>query len=169
MNSANPELRFVAIGPKQQAALEADAQYAHAMARQDWPRLGERLAVLIGQAPVNDVAESEGMPDGYVVFDTQREQAVGSCGFKAPPNESETVEIAYFTYPGHAGRGVATAMANHLVALADGQPTVRRVIAHTMPEPSASTRVLEKTGFTRVGEVDDPDDGCVWRWERRKP
>jgi len=42
---------------------------------------------------------------------------------------------------------------------------VLRVIAHTLPETNASTRVLEKVGMNFVGEVIDPDDGRVWRWQ----
>ena len=37
---------------------------------------------------------------------------------------------------------------------------------HTLPEPNASTRILEKTGFKRAGETIDPESGPVWRWER---
>ncbi len=40
--------------------------------------------------------------------------------------------------------------------------------AHTLPAPNASTRVLAKCGFERTGEVEDPEDGLVWRWERSK-
>jgi len=29
--------------------------------------------------------------------------------------------------------------------------------------------VLEKCGFTHVGEVVDPEDGLVWRFEKRRP
>jgi ribosomal-protein-alanine N-acetyltransferase len=43
------------------------------------------------------------------------------------------------------------------------------VRAHTLPNPNASTRVLTKCGFHRVGEVIDPEDGLVWRWERNDP
>ena len=35
---------------------------------------------------------------------------VGTCAFKTPPQDSR-VEIAYFTFPGHEGRGVGMAMA----------------------------------------------------------
>lgn len=49
---------------------------------------------------------------------------------------------------------------------AHGADPARRTRAHTLPERNASTRVLEKCGFTLVGEVVDPDDGVVWRWER---
>jgi hypothetical protein len=35
-----------------------------------------------------------------------------------------------------------------------------------MPEINASARVLEKSGFQKTGEIIDPEDGPVWRWER---
>jgi RimJ/RimL family protein N-acetyltransferase len=56
-------------------------------------------------------------------------------------------------------------MARKLVELARRSAAVRRVIAHTLPETNASTRVLEKVGMTFVGEVMDPEDGRVWRWQ----
>jgi hypothetical protein len=40
-------------------------------------------------------------------------------------------------------------------------------IAHTLPEENASTRALRRNGFLFAGEVMDPEDGLVWRWERR--
>jgi RimJ/RimL family protein N-acetyltransferase len=49
-------------------------------------------------------------------------------------------------------------------AFASGQ--VRIVRAHTKPDNPASERVLAKCGFRRVGEVIDPEDGLVRRWER---
>ena len=47
---------------------------------------------------------------------------VGTCGFKGPP-QNNSVEIAYFTFPGHEGDGVATAMAIALVELALSEAT----------------------------------------------
>lgn len=43
---------------------------------------------------------------------------------------------------------------------------VLRIRAHTLPERNASTSVLTKAGFEKLGEVVDPDDGLLWRWER---
>ena len=44
-------------------------------------------------------------------------------------------------------------------------PDVATVVAHTSPEPNASTRILEKIGMTFTG--DDIEDGDpVWRWEK---
>ena len=50
-------------------------------------------------------------------------------------------------------------MATKLIRLAAASLVVRRVIAHTLPQPNASTRVLERVGMAQVGEVMDPDDG----------
>ena len=67
--------------------------------------------------------------------------------------------------PGFEGGGYATGMAGKLIELASSSPAVRRVVAHTLPETNASTRVLERVGMTFVGEVIDPEDGRVWRWQ----
>jgi RimJ/RimL family protein N-acetyltransferase len=44
---------------------------------------------------------------------------------------------------------------------------VRVLRAHALPEANASTRVLTKCGFHHLGEVIEPEDGLVWRWEKR--
>jgi RimJ/RimL family protein N-acetyltransferase len=54
-----------------------------------------------------------------------------------------------------------------LTAFALDADDVRTVIAHTLPEENASARVLRKSGFEWVGDVVDPEDGPVWRWEFR--
>ncbi|MGZ8346908.1 MAG: GNAT family N-acetyltransferase [Allosphingosinicella sp.] len=89
---------------------------------------------------------------------------VGTCAFKAAPDEAGTVEIAYMTFPTFERQGHATAMAAALiqVAFAAGVPLV---IAHTLPEENASTRALRRNGFAFAGAVEDPEDGLVWRWE----
>jgi RimJ/RimL family protein N-acetyltransferase len=89
---------------------------------------------------------------------------VGTCAFKAPP-AAGTVEIAYFTFPAHEGRGVATRMAASLVEIA-GENGATRIKAQTLPETNASTRILEKLGFRLVGPVMHPEDGEVWEWHR---
>jgi RimJ/RimL family protein N-acetyltransferase len=42
------------------------------------------------------------------------------------------------------------------------------VCAHTLPQPNDSTRVLARCGFRHAGEVTDPEDGLVWRWEKTR-
>jgi RimJ/RimL family protein N-acetyltransferase len=95
---------------------------------------------------------------------------VGSCAFKGPPDADGVVELAYGVDMPHRGRGYATAAAGALAAFAFASGQVRLVRAHTKPDNGASERVLEKCGFGRVGEVTDPEDGLVCRWElARKP
>lgn len=103
---------------------------------------------------------------GFLAVDRASHTIVGTCGFKSTPDADGIVEIAYFTFPDFEGRGIASAMAAGLVESARGAVGVRRLRAHTMPEKNASTRVLEKVGFLHIGEVIDPEDGPVWRWER---
>lgn len=104
---------------------------------------------------------------GYLALEGPVRRVVGACGFKGGPDADGAVEIAYFTFPGEEGRGVATAMAAALVRVAStGGPEVVVVRAHTLPERNASCRVLEKAAFQHTSDVADPEDGPVWRWER---
>jgi [ribosomal protein S5]-alanine N-acetyltransferase len=102
---------------------------------------------------------------GFFIVDAQRKEVVGTAGFKGPPDADGVVEIAYGVAPEYQGRGYATEAANALVEFALSDPNVRTVRAHTLPEQNASTRVLTKNGFRHLGEVMDPEDGRVWRWE----
>lgn len=96
----------------------------------------------------------------FLTIDAATGQVVGTCGYKGGPADDGSIEAAYFTFPPFEGRGFATAMATELRTRAGAW----RVIAHTLPERNASCRVLEKSGFSYVGEVVDPEDGLVWRW-----
>ena len=89
---------------------------------------------------------------------------VGLGAFKGPPVDG-VVEIAYAIEPEQQGKGHATAAARALVAFALASDQVRLVRAHTLPTGIASQRVLLKTGFEKTGEVVDPEDGLVWRYE----
>jgi [ribosomal protein S5]-alanine N-acetyltransferase len=102
---------------------------------------------------------------GFVLLHRATESVIGKCGFTGPPGADGAVEIAYAVASEHQGKGFATEAAVALVSYAFGHEQVRVVRAHTLPEQNASTRVLTKCGFRRVGEVVDPNDGAVWRWE----
>jgi RimJ/RimL family protein N-acetyltransferase len=91
---------------------------------------------------------------------------VGGCAFKGPPDGDGVVELAYGIDETHRGRGYATEAAGALAEFAFASGLVRVVRAHTRGENDASARVLSKCGFTRVGDVIDPEDGQVVRWER---
>jgi [ribosomal protein S5]-alanine N-acetyltransferase len=105
---------------------------------------------------------------GFAVVERGGECVVGSVGFKGPPDGEGMVEIAYGIVPGRQGRGYATEAAEAGAAFAFADERVHVVRAHTLPENNASTRVLTKCGFAPLGEVIDPEDGLVWRWERKR-
>jgi [ribosomal protein S5]-alanine N-acetyltransferase len=88
---------------------------------------------------------------------------VGFGGFKGPPRDG-VVELGYAIAPAWEGRGLATAAARALLREAFAAAEVQSVVAHTLPAPGPSVRVLEKTGFRRDGEVSDDDVGRVWRF-----
>ena len=103
---------------------------------------------------------------GFAVIEQSTGAAVGMAGFKGPPDDAGVVEIAYGIVPSREGRGYATEAARALVTFASADSRVRRVQAHTLPTRNASTAVLTKNGFEFAGEVNDPEDGLVWRWTR---
>jgi RimJ/RimL family protein N-acetyltransferase len=102
---------------------------------------------------------------GYAVVLRQSQTIIGTASFRGEPDANGMVEIAYGIVPGFEGRGYATEAANGLVDYAFKCAQVRRILAHTLPFVNASTRVLTKCGFQWTDELDDPEDGAVWRWE----
>ncbi len=103
---------------------------------------------------------------GFSLVHRDSDIVVGKSGFKGPPGADGVVEIAYTVVPDYQGKGYATEAAQALAAFAFSSGRVRVVRAHTLPESNASTRVLAKCGFRHIGEVIDPEDGLVWRWEK---
>jgi quercetin dioxygenase-like cupin family protein len=99
---------------------------------------------------------------GYLAL--QEGQVVGTCAFKTPP-QAGRVEIAYFTFPGHEGKGIATRMARLLIRLAQDTDSSIGILAQTLPQENASTAVLRKLSFNRVGTAHDEEVGEVWEWQ----
>lgn len=106
---------------------------------------------------------------GFAIVHRETEFVIGSIGFTGPPDDDGVVEIGYGIVPGYQRRGYATEAARVVVEFAFGHDIVRRVRAHTMPEPNASTTVLTRCGFEFLGGVVVPEDGPVWRWEKARP
>jgi RimJ/RimL family protein N-acetyltransferase len=100
----------------------------------------------------------------------EREAAalVGAGGYCGHPKPDGVVEIGYEIAPPFRGRALAVEAARGLVEHAFRDAGVSAVIAHTRPEADASTRVLEKVGFLRVEDVEDREEGTLWRWRIEK-
>jgi len=120
-------------------------------------------------AGLRTAAAPDAWVHGFFIIERAQGAVIGTAGFKGPPDREGMVEIAYGVVPSVEGRGYATEAAGALVRFAAADERVRVIRAHTSPEANASTRVLRKCGFMHVGEVVDPEDGPVWRWERPAP
>ena len=119
-------------------------------------------------ARIQSATESSPWTHGFTAVLREGGAQVGGAAFKGPPSEEGVVEIAYGIAPDHQGQGYATEAAEALTNFAFATGDVRVVCAHTLPENNASARVLTKCGFQNLGEVIDPEDGNVWRWERAR-
>lgn len=89
---------------------------------------------------------------------------IGSGGFKGGPTPEGAVEIGYEIKKSHRERGLATEVARGLVDFAFAEPTVKVVLAHTLPQENPSNVLLKKLGFLFDGDVIDPEEGPLWCW-----
>jgi ribosomal-protein-alanine N-acetyltransferase len=83
-------------------------------------------------------------------------------GFKGRPSAG-TVEIGYEIAESRRRRGLATAAARAMLNEAFADPHVDAVLAHTLPEPNSSNRILENLGFRFDGQTFEGDEQ-VWRF-----
>ena len=82
-------------------------------------------------------------------------RVVDTAAAKATLRQARDAEIVVFVSPA-------------AVKFAFASNQVRLVRAHTLPTNAPSVQVLARCGFERTGEVVDPEDGLVIRWERAK-
>jgi RimJ/RimL family protein N-acetyltransferase len=110
-------------------------------------------------------------PDGvgwaawYFVAKKHKPVAIGQGGFKGPPVEG-AVEVGYSLLPEFQKKGYALEAVAALIDWAFGHEEVVRVIAETLPDLTPSIRLLEKLGFTNIGEGSGKG---VIRFELRRP
>ena len=110
--------------------------------------------------------ETGGFTPPWIGYLADRDgDVVGACAFKGPPHEGR-VEIAYHTFPEYEKRGIAREMARQLLALAAQADPQVVVTAQTLPQESASTKILRGLGFKLEGPVESEEDGTVWQWSR---
>jgi RimJ/RimL family protein N-acetyltransferase len=93
---------------------------------------------------------------------------IGSGGYKGKPSVDGTVELGYEIAPNYRNRGFATEMTKGFIDNAFKDIRVRSIIAHTLGQVNPSTRVLQRCSFKKTGEINDPDDGLIWRWELKR-
>lgn len=83
---------------------------------------------------------------------TGKRALIGSCGYKGPPTRDGVLELGYGIVEGQRGLGFATEATQGLVDQGFALAGVNRIVAHTLPDGTASIRVLVKNGFVRSAE-----------------
>lgn len=81
-------------------------------------------------------------------------EVVGECGWRGGPDGAGDVEIGYGLCAPVRGQGLGLEAVGLLVAWAEAQPGVRRVVARTRTGNDVSRRLLRRLGF--VEQADDP-------------
>jgi [ribosomal protein S5]-alanine N-acetyltransferase len=118
-------------------------------------------------ARLENAREADPWQFGFGVIHKIDNLLMGMAGFPGPPNSEGVVEIGYGIAPAYQGKGFATEVAVALIDFASSDPRVKRIRAHTLAQKNASTRVLEKCDFKKIGETTDPEEKVpVWRWEK---
>jgi RimJ/RimL family protein N-acetyltransferase len=146
-----------------EALAEGDAVFAERFGiavEVGWSGFPEALPILLDAARAGVPGEW-----GPQLFFDDHGALVGNRGWKGRP-EQAAAELGYAAAPARQRRGIATAVVRELVERAR-RAGLRVVVAHTLAEENASTKVLTRCGFTRTAELADPDEGRVWRWELR--
>lgn len=99
----------------------------------------------------------------FLIVDKASRVVLGGCTFKGQPS-SGVVEIAYGVAVAARGRGIATEAVRQLLLLAEGDGSVRSVVAEILPSNTASSRLVSRLGFAKGEPFVDTDGDTVVRW-----
>ena len=121
-----------------------------------------------GDIPFKGIAEARTFIKNYThfqehgfgrwsVFTKKNDEYIGFCGLKYLP-ERKTVDLGYRMMKKYFGNGYATESGQACLDYGFQKLKLREIVAWTMEENRASTRVLEKLGFVNRG-LDEREDG----------
>ncbi|GAB1691787.1 GNAT family N-acetyltransferase [Krasilnikovia sp. M28-CT-15] len=154
-------IRFVRLSPAAMSALidgdlpAAGAAAGHPLSQflvsEAWLWRIRREQILADPASADWIARAAVAVDEDVV--------VGHGGFHGPPDADGTVELGYSVDPAYRRRGYGRAILTELLRRADADPAVAAVRASIRPDNTASLATLSGTGFVRIGEQWDQEDG----------
>lgn len=102
----------------------------------------------------------------FLIVSKPRRVVLGGCGFKTAPSHG-VVEIGYRVAERERGRGVATLAVDRLLQIAASSGLVQEVVAHILPDNTASSRVVARLGFSMGSSIVDTDGETVVRWAWR--
>jgi RimJ/RimL family protein N-acetyltransferase len=98
-----------------------------------------------------DSAVVQGHRDRFIAFERSSMSVVGCSCLWRDPNEDAVGELGYWVVEDHRHQGLATELAAGTIAFGRSQLSLRRFIALTSIDNTASIRVLQKVGFRWAG------------------
>jgi RimJ/RimL family protein N-acetyltransferase len=102
---------------------------------------------------LSDNPDAVGWTAWYILLldEAGRKTLIGSMGAGGLPDDNGTIVIGYSLLDQFHGKGYATEALQGFLEWVKREPTLRRVVADTFPNLTASIRVLEKSGFVHCG------------------
>ena len=130
----------------------------------DWTEFG--TAPLEHSLKMLELSKDEkGWGTYFPIHKTDR-RLIGSCGYKGRPTVEGAVELGYEVAPEYRLKGIGAELVKGLMENAFRFDSVLKIVAYTLPSESASTSILKKLNFRKTAELNDPEDGLIWRWEK---
>ena len=159
-------LRYVPVeAPHLRALLDGDEAFHQLTGwtpAAGWLEFPQILPGLLSEMESGNIDEDW---PAFFVIDSEASALIGMGGFKSAPQISQ-VEIGYGIAAAYRNRGVATRFTEWMCKLAFDSGMVTSVIAHTLVEENASSRVLTKAGFSLIGEIAQEGEDTHWRWQK---
>jgi ribosomal-protein-alanine N-acetyltransferase len=97
----------------------------------------------------------------WTIIWKEKNKMVGDLCFVGEPNGFGEIEIGYGTYDEFRGKGFMTEAVGGMIKWAEAQEEVKSIVAATEKNNIASSTILEKNNFIKVGEI-----GTILNWRR---
>ncbi|GAB3417611.1 GNAT family N-acetyltransferase [Flindersiella endophytica] len=159
MNLSAPVFRALADGDLVAANAASPVPLTDYFVGPDW-----RPVWRMRSTQVEDDPDSAGWVTG-VIWDKQRQLAVGRAGYHGPPDADGMVEIGYAVDPAYRRQGYARAALEALLHRAAVEPQVTTVRVSISPDNLASYQLASQYGFVEVGSQWDDEDGLEMIYE----
>ena len=170
MNIETENLRLIQCDPETlKHAISANESLAKKLSVtviENWTEFG----VSSLQYSLDKLLENEDEKGWWTYFPIHKQdnKLIGCGGYQGKPTNDGTVEIGYEIRADYRNRGLATEMTLGLVENAFRYERVKSILAHTLGQENPSTKVLTKCGFEKIEEINDPEEGVIWKWELKR-
>ncbi|GGW80262.1 GNAT family N-acetyltransferase [Alteromonas halophila] len=141
--------------------VEDDADWVHTLNHDPlWLRyIGDRGVASLGDAHDYIARSQQQMHEwGFsilAIIDRQSERPVGMCGLLRRPY-FEVPELGFALLPEGRGKGIGQEAARYVVNYAKYTLGFHQVLASVNPANASSIKLLENTGFIRLGQLFAP-------------